>query len=151
VSKSKRRRIVEPAPHSVTDSDQKRDDERPAAVSLGFELDHLRHAVEGARLLTEMLDEGSLSQEGQRSLAPRAVAGILRLVECRLRHVCRAIYGGIDPELLQADHNLTVDALGHDYQDIHLIAWAQDGRFASAPIGGCTPQPVPQRDRDGLG
>ena len=57
----------------------------PTAVSLGNELDTLRDAIQGARLIADLHRHDLASDDEDAVLAPHACSAVLSLVECRLR------------------------------------------------------------------
>ena len=92
------------------------------AVSLSFELFELERAVEGARLMLDMLANEGMPTEYAQRVAPSAVAAGLSLVVARLHHLGRVIRGGEDPQHVWAEHN--DDTVHHPADvDLRLVAW----------------------------
>jgi hypothetical protein len=76
-------------------------------LSLRFELDEMRVAVEAARILSDLARHRSASDAHDQETVPHAVSAVLALIECRMHLVLRAISGDLDSKLLLAHHNET--------------------------------------------
>ncbi|WP_248345402.1 hypothetical protein [Anaeromyxobacter paludicola] len=95
-------------PRAVSRGDQK-------AISVGYELLTLQHAVEAAAALVEA---GSADLDGR---AEHQVLAVLALVGCRLRDLGRAVGGHLDPAVLWAPHNAALDGIrGGEDRDVVL-------------------------------
>lgn len=97
--------------------------ERPT-LSLGWELGELQRAVDAARILLEEWDNDHLlDSHSQRESVPAAEA-VLSLVRARLRDLCRALSGDLDPARLVASHN-DKTPLGREGEDpdVYLRGW----------------------------
>ena len=92
------------------------------AVSLSDELFELERAIEGARLMIDMLANEGLPTQYAEKLAPSAIAAGLSLVVARLHHLGRVVRGGEDPRHVWAPHN---DGTVHfpEDADVRLVAW----------------------------
>lgn len=94
-------------------------------MSISFEIDTVRDAVAGARILVEQAHFGGFSDEDAEKHFGPSVSAILTLIECRLRDLSRAARGIVDPGSLLADHNRVIDA---DAQDLVLNEWTSKKR-----------------------
>ncbi len=106
-----------------SEPDRADSDERPT-LSLGWELLELRRAVDAARfLLEEWENDHLLDSHSQRASIPAAEA-VLSLVHARLRDLCRALSGDLDPAGLVASHNdkTPLEREGED-PDLYLRGW----------------------------
>ncbi|MGH8431154.1 MAG: hypothetical protein ACREUF_12205 [Solimonas sp.] len=89
-------------------------------VSLGAELSELRHAVEAARMIVDILRHQAADDEYDLFHAPDAASAVLALIECRLLLVCRVVAGHSNVELLLAHHNQRAPTAQDDEPDIVL-------------------------------
>jgi hypothetical protein len=91
-------------------------------VSLSDELFELERAIEGARLMLDMLANEGMPTEYAETVAPSAIAAGLSLVVARLHHLGRVVRGGEDPRHVWAPHNDSI-GLHPDDADVRLTAW----------------------------
>ena len=74
-------------------------------VSLAWELEEIRHAIGGARVLCDLVAHGRADSDRDLEAAPRSASAILSVVACRLRLLRLAATGELDPDLVRAPHN----------------------------------------------
>ncbi|MDH5676005.1 MAG: hypothetical protein OEZ06_28035 [Myxococcales bacterium] len=75
------------------------------AVSISGELSEIRAAVQGARMLADLLRFHAAQDEDDELHIPQACSAVLALAETRLQLVVRALTGHAEPAVLLADHN----------------------------------------------
>ncbi len=79
----------------------------PKAVSLRYELDALRDAVQAARMLADATRHRTAGDAHDQARAPDACSAVLALVGTRLQLLDLVISGEASPRLLLAHHNET--------------------------------------------
>lgn len=95
------------------------------AVSVADEITELVFAIEAARLITECLAHEQLATSRDVREAPRQAAAVLNLVAARLRLLCRAAQGSVDPQLLLEGFNAVQ---GADDIGLVLTTWARGAK-----------------------
>ncbi len=88
-------------------------------TSLEFEAETLRSVVDAARLLMDWHGETMDAHETRAS-----IAGVLALVECRLRLMTEVVRGDVDPGALWGRHNSVPSAEG----PFELAEWTDERR-----------------------
>lgn len=73
--------------------------------SLQHELYVIESAVDGARILVELVAYDQAATEHDHRAAPVAAAAVLTLVELRVRELGRVLRGEVKPGSLRAAHN----------------------------------------------
>jgi hypothetical protein len=76
-------------------------------VSLRFEIDTLRDAVQAGRILTDLARHDAATDANDDRVALDATSAILALIEARMLLVVRVISGDVAPALIVAHHNET--------------------------------------------
>ena len=99
------------------------------SISLSCELGELAHVLEGARLLCDGINERGLGERDARQLV-RTLGSTLVMVIARMRQVCRAARGELDPASLWAEHNAVT--LGGPDRDVVLAPWRPADRERAA-------------------
>ena len=77
----------------------------PKTISLSWELNCLRDAIEAARILAEELHTDHFINTHAERMAPLGIEAVLSLVELRLDDLMRVLRGELDPIHLFAHHN----------------------------------------------
>lgn len=75
--------------------------------SLAYELATLESAVEGARMLVDLVGHDQAQDDHDAMVAPWAASAVLTLVNLRLRDLGRVTRGELDADQLRAAHNET--------------------------------------------
>ena len=87
-------------------------------LSVSYELTEVAYALDGVRLLIELGSSDQAASEHDARAAPLAASAITSLVGCRLRDLCRAMRGDLDPDLLLTAFN---ESDGGPDQDLYLV------------------------------
>ncbi len=100
----------------------------PKSVSVGYELQTLEHAVEGALVLVELQRVSGL-EEGED--IGRSVSPVLALVACRVRDLGRVVRGSMPADQFLAPHNDALDPHAGDDPDLLVPPRTRAARSAS--------------------
>ena len=73
--------------------------------SLSYELATLEAAVEGARMLVDLVANDQAQDEHDAMHAPGAASAVMTLVNLRIRDIGRLLRGEMDPDMLRGAHN----------------------------------------------
>lgn len=94
-------------------------------LSVSAELNDLRSALEGIRLLLDRFAGEPPESWTMLSSLPRSVVALVELLDHRVRHLDRAVRGHVDPGDLWASHSGFGPA-DDEEKDVRLVAWSPE-------------------------
>ena len=101
----------------------------PRKVSVLWELDEVRAAIDAARLLADQLRHEGFPDDDAAKLAPRAIAAVLNLASARLTQLGAVLRGDLGASWIRAAHNAVErDAVAVDPESRDVFLDAGDRR-----------------------